>query len=350
MKKTKHVMIVAAMAVMLILETVAVTYGVQKVEEEYVEQYLEQQKQYMAQLNLHLQYMLEQGADQQMLVSYMAKNVPVSGSYYAWLTRDETVIFAKNETVTASLGPAEAWPVFQETVSGDETCSVSAGFSYNGTDYRTGMVIDRSYILAHKSLQRFEMYGAVSLSVLGLVMFSVLIVYIQGFWREKKKNISMAQELQSKNSDLEDIYGEMEELSRKLQKERQRPQKQRSYDLQMAKKLLEKSERADVQPVHYTAVQLQMDEGQYYGKQQIMDIMDKISLDERHVRMELQKGSFLVMFYRTGRAEMEEILKNAREEWKAMDVTLKLDSGVITPDTPERRWLDEFLAEKGKDV
>ena len=210
MKKTKHVMIVAAMAVMLILETVAVTYGVQKVEEEYVEQYLEQQKQYMAQLNLHLQYMLEQGADQQMLVSYMAKNVPVSGSYYAWLTRDETVIFAKNETVTASLGPAEAWPVFQETVSGDETCSVSAGFSYNGTDYRTGMVIDRSYILAHKSLQRFEMYGAVSLSVLGLVMFSVLIVYIQGFWREKKKNISMAQELQSKNSDLEDIYGEME--------------------------------------------------------------------------------------------------------------------------------------------
>lgn len=350
MKKTKHIIVMVAMAVMLVLETVVVTYGVGTVETEYVEHYLEQQKQYMAQVNLHLQYMLEQGADQQTLISYMAQNVPVSGSYYAWLTRDETVIFAKNETVTASLGEAEAWPVFQEAITDNETCSISAEFSYDGADYITGMVIDRSYILNHKNLQKFKMYGAVSLFVLGLVLFSVLIVYIQAFWREKKRNISMAQELQSKNSALDEVYGEKETLNQKLQKQMQRPQKQRSYDLQMAKKLLEKSERADVQPVHYTAVQLQMDEGQYYGKQQIMDIMDKISLDERHVRMELQKGCFLVMFYRTQRAEMEEILEKAREEWKTMDVTLKLHSGMIAPDTPERKWLDEFLEEKGKDV
>lgn len=350
MKKTKHIIVMVAMAVMLILETVVVTYGVKTVEAEYVEYYLEQQRQYMEQVNLHLQYMLEQGAAQQALISYMERNVPVSGSYYAWLTRDDTVIFAKNETVTASLGEAEAWPVFQETISDKETCSVSAEFSYEGADYRTGMVIDRSYILNHKNLQRFKMYGAVSLMVLGLVMFSALILYIQGFWRERKKNISMTQELQSKNNTLDEVYGEMGELSQKLQRQMQRPQKERSYDLQMAKKLLEKSERADVQPVHYTAAQLQMDEGQYYSKQQIIDIMDKVTLDERHVRMELQKGCFLVMFYRTGRAEMEEILESAREAWSALHVTVKLNSGIITPDTPERRWLDEFLAEKGKDV
>ena len=350
MKKTKHSIVVVTMAVMLILEAVLVTRGAEKVEAEYVEQYMEQQKKYMEQLNLHLQYMLEQGAEQQTLISYMAKNVPVSGSYYAWLTKDETVIFAKNETVTASLGEAGVWPVFQETIRDNETCSVSAEFSYDGAGYMTGMVVDRSYILNHKNLQMFKMYGGVSLSVLGLVMFSVLILYIQGFWREKKKNVSMVQELRSKNNTLEEAYGEMENLSQKLQKQRKGSQKQRSYDLQMAKKLLEKSERADVQPVHYTAVQLQMDEGQYYGKQQIMDIMNKISLDERHVRMELQKGCFLVMFYRTKRAEMEEILENAKEEWKAIDVTLKLNSGTITPDTSERKWLDEFLTEKGKDA
>lgn len=345
MKKTNHVIVVATMAIMLLLEAGLVVYGFQSIEKEYIENYLKQQEQYMVQINEHLNYMLEQGEEEQELVSYMSK-IPVSGSYYAWLTRDESVIFAKNETVTESLGEAKVWPVFQETIHNKETCSVSAEFSYDGTEYMTGMVIDKSYILNNKSLQKFQMYGAVSLSVMGLLAFSVLLVYVQGFWREKKKNIAMTKELCDKNTVLDEVYGDMESLSHKIRVQDKESPQQKSYDLQMAKKLLEKSDRADVQPVHYAVIQLQMDEGQYYGKQMILDIIDKVSLEERHVRMEIQKGSFLVMFYRTERAEMEEILKKARDAWETMEVTLEVHSGIITPKTQERKWLDEFLEEK----
>ena len=120
----------------------------------------------------------------------------------------------------------------------------------------------------------------------------------------------------------------------------------KSYDLQMAKKLLEKSERAGIWPMYYAVFQLRMYEGQYYGKQQIMDVIEQISLDERHILMEIQKGCFLVFFYRTKEEEMEEILEDVREKWKSTKIKIKIYSGSVHPNQPEREWLDEFLERK----
>lgn len=350
MKKTKHIMVIGGMGVLLLLEALLVTYGFGRLEEEYVENYLEQKEQYMVQVNQHLSYMLQQGASQQELVEYMAKELPVSGSYYAWLVKDSTVIFAKNETVTASLGEAQAYPVFQEIVQKEETCKVSKEFSYDGAEYVSGLVVDRGYILNQKVLQNFRMFGTISLSIMGLVTISVLIIYVQKFWKEKKANVLMQKELQGKNSALDEVYGEVETLSQRLERQRQQPIQGGTYDLQMAKKLLEKSDRVGLQPVYYTVVQLQMDEGQYYGKQQIIDIMDKIVLDTRHVRLELQKGCFLVMFYKTQKSEMEDILKKAQDAWHEMKVTLQLYSGEVAKGTKERQWLEVFLEGKEKGV
>lgn len=350
MKKTKHIMVIGGMGFLLLLEALLVTYGFGKLEEEYIENYLEQKEQYMVQVNQHLSYMLQQGASQQELVDYMAKEIPVSGSYYVWLVKDNTVIFAKNETVTASLGEAQAYPVFQEIVEKKETCEISEVFSYDGAEYISGLVVDRGYILNQKVLQNFRMFGTISLSILGLVTISVLIIYVQKFWREKKTNVLMTKELQGKNSALDEVYGEIEILNQKIQKQSQKPMQSGTYDLQMAKKLLEKSDRAGLQPVYYTVVQLQMDEGQYYGKQHIIDIMDKIVLDRRHVRLELQKGCFLVMFYKTQKSEVENILQRAQNAWSEMTVTLQLYSGEVAQGTKERQWLEVFLEGKEKGV
>lgn len=347
MKKTRHLLITGILAVLLLSEAVFLTYGFHKVEKSYVDTYLAQEQQYVEQINVSLEYMLRQGAGQKELADYMQEYVPVSGSYYAWLAKDESMIFVKNETVTDSLGEEGALPVFRETIQDKETCNVSAEFSYNGAEYITGMVVDKSYILDNPSFQSFKMYGAVSLSVLGLLMFAVILVYVQGFWKGKKRNFVIAEQLRNKNSVLDEMQEDMGNLSYKLQRQEYRPEERRSYDSQMAKKLLEKSDRADIQPVHYAAFQLEMDEGQYYGKQQIMNIMEKVVLDKRHVRLEIQKGCFLVMFYRTQQAEVEEILKNAKKQWENMDVILRVNSGMITPGTAERQWLDEFLERKG---
>lgn len=350
MKKTKHIMVIGGIALLLLLEAVLVTYGFGRLEEEYIDNYLEQKEQYMGQVNQHLSYMLQQGASQQELVDYMAKEIPVSGSYYAWLAKDNTMIFAKNETVTGTLGEAEAYPVFQEIVQNKETYEVSKTFSYDGIEYVSGLVVDRSYILNQKVLQNFKMFGAISLSVIGLVVISVLIIYIQKFWREQKANLLITEELRNKNNVLDEVYGEVESLNQRIQKQSQQPIQGGNYDLQMARKLLEKSDRAELQPVYYTVVQLQMDKEQYYSKQQIIDIMDQIVLDQRHVRLELQKGCFLVMFYKTQKSEMEAILKKAQATWKKMQVTLQLYSGEITKGTKDRQWLDVFLEGKEKDV
>ena len=136
MKRTRHIVVVISMAVLLMLEAVFTVYGFKKIEEDYVNTYLEQKEEYLAQINLHLEYMLEQGGQQQELVRYISEYVPASGSYYGWLIRDESVIFAKNETVTASLGETQAWPVFREAIDTQETCSVSADFSYYRNGYR----------------------------------------------------------------------------------------------------------------------------------------------------------------------------------------------------------------------
>lgn len=317
MKRTRHIVVVISMALLLILEAVFMVYGFKKIEDDYVNIYLEQKEEYLAQINLHLEYMLEQGGQQQELVRYISEYVPVSGSYYAWLIRDESVIFAKNETVTASLGETQAWPVFQEAIDARETCSVSAEFSYEEENYITGIVIDRNYILKDKNLQKFKMYNSVSLSVLGLLMFSAMALYIQRFWKEKKRNILIEGELQNKNSTLNEMHEDVVRLNQKIRKQKRNPEGRKSYDLQMAKKLLEKSERAGIWPMYYAVFQLRMYEGQYYGKQQIMDVIEQISLDERHILMEIQKGCFLVFFYRTKEEEMEEILEDVREKWKS---------------------------------
>lgn len=350
MKKTKHIVVMITIAVLLVLEAGFLAYGFQKMETDYVNEYLEQQEKYLAQVNLQLKYMLEQGAQQQELVSYMSEYAPVSGSYYAWLIKEESVIFAKNETVTESLGESQAWPVFQEAIDGQGTCNVSAEFSYNGTDYITGMVIDRSYILNDKSLQKFKMYDAVSLLLLSSVVFSVLVLYIQRFWKEKNKNILMEKELRNKNSALNEMHGDMVNLNHKIQKQNQSAEGNKSYDLQIARKLLEKSDREGIWPAHYAVLQLQMDERQYYGKQKIMDIMDQLSLTEYHVRMEIQKGCFLVLFYRTEKKEVEQILQDAREKWKSIgiDIEIEIRSGSIRSNQSEREWLDKFLEGKGQ--
>lgn len=347
MKKTKHIIVMVTMAVLLTLEAGFLVYGFQKIENSYVESYLEQQQQYVEQVSVHLKYILEQGAKEEEVAKFLAEELPVSGSYYGWLIQDETVVFAKNETVTESLGELQSRPVFQEVLGKEENCSVSAEFFCDGKKYITGVVIDRGYILNNKDLQQFKIYGAVTLAVLGLSLFATLLIYIQEYLRIGQRSLLLEKELQSKNSVLDEANEDVERLSQKLQRQKQTRRKRNSYDLQIAKKLLEKSEREDVQPVNYAAIELQMDEGQYYAKQQILDIIGKVSLDGRHVRMELRKGCFLIMFYKTEKAEMMELLKNAVKKWKADNVVLEIHAGTIEPGTPERQWLDLFLEGKG---
>lgn len=352
MKKAKHIIVMVTMAVLLILETVFLVYGYRRIETGYVESYLEQQEQYVEQVGIHLEYILAQGGRESELISYMAENVPASGSYYGWLIQDENVIFAKNETVTEALGELQSWPVFQQVVEEGENCSVSAEFSCDGKKYILGVVTDREYILDNKELQTFKIYGAVSLSILGLSLFAALLIYIQEYMQKEQRNLLLEKELQNKNSVLDEVNEEAERLNWELQKYKLgRPREKRdSYDLQIARKLLEKSEREDVQPVYYATVELQMDEERYYAKQQILEAVGKIPLDSRHVRMELSKGCFLIMFYRTGRTELAEILKTVKKTWKADKITMKVHTGTIKSGTKERRWLDLFLEGKGDET
>ena len=346
MEKIKHVLVIGTITILMVLEAVFLANGFQEMETDYVNEYLEQEKQCVEQVNLHLKYLLEQGEQQQGLVGYMSENAPVSGSYYMWLMKSDTVIFAKNETVTASLGEMQEKEAFLESVKQQDVCYISEEFSYNETNYVTGMVIDRNYILENEGLEELKMYHGLSLFIVALFMFSVLIVYIQAFWRENTKRVRLVQVLEEKNKAVDEMYEKIVKLTQEIENQKQNPNRKVGYDSEMARKLLKKSGRADLQPAYYAAIQVQMDEGQYYERKQVREIAKKIPLDRRHVQMELKKGVFLVFFYRTGKSEVEDILKESEKNWKAAELEIDVHTGAISLDDTDRAWLEDFLEGK----
>lgn len=342
----KHICVLVITALFLAAEAGFVLYGFKNIEQDYVDTYLVQQEMYLAQVNTHLEYLLAQGAEEQELTAYMAESVPASGSYYGWLCKEEQVIFAKNQTVTEHLGESRSLPVFREVISGEHNYTVTREFSSGETDYMTGIVVDKGYILGAGELEKYQMYQGVSLAVLALAAFSLLIVYVQSFLKEKGRNAVISLELQEKNTALDEMYRDLTQLRQKLRKEKRREDHKQIYDLQMAQKLVEKSDRKDLCPAYYALIQIKMDEGQYYGKQQMLTIAARVPLDERHVKIEIQKGTFLLFFYRTGREEMECLLAEAQQSWQKERVHVEVRTGSLQRQEEGREWLDEFLEGK----
>lgn len=346
MEKIKHVLVIATITILMVLEAGFLVQGFEEMETDYINEYLKQEKQYVEQTNLHLKYLLEQGEQQQGLEGYMSEHALVSGSYYMWLAKDDTVIFAKNETVTTALEEMQDKKTFLENINQQDVCNVSGKFSYDGTDYETGMVIDRNYILENEGLEELKMYNGLSLFIVAIFMFAVLIVYIQAYLRERKKRVRVTQVLEEKNKVLDEIYEKVMKLSQVIESQKQNPNRKVGYDSEMARKLLKKSGRADLQPAYYATIQVQMDEGQYYKREQVREIAEQISLDRRHVQMELKKGVFLIFFYRTGKSEVEDILKESQENWKAANMEIDVHTGAISLDDTDRKWLEDFLEGK----
>lgn len=342
----RHICILVITALFLAAEAGYVLYGFGKIEQDYVDTYLVQQKQYLAQVNTHLKYLLAQGAGEQELTAYMAESVPASGSYYGWLCKEEQVIFAKNQIVTEHLGESQSLPVFWEVISGENSYTVTREFSSGNADYMTGIVVDKGYILRGGQLEKYRMYQGVSLTVLALAAFSLLIVYVQSFLKEKGRNAVISLELQEKNTALDEMYEDIIRLKQKLRREKHQEDHKQVYDLQMARKLLEKSDRRDLDPAYYALIQIKMDEGQYYGKQKMLAIAAQVPLDERHVKMEIQKGTFLLFFYRTEKKEMERLLAEAQQSWQKEQICVEVCTGSLQQQKEGRDWLDEFLEGK----
>ena len=73
-------------------------------QEQYMSMYQKDQQQFIDQLANTLTYMMENGKTEQDVITYMGDEIEASGSRFFVLTKDDSVLFAKNDITTKCLG------------------------------------------------------------------------------------------------------------------------------------------------------------------------------------------------------------------------------------------------------
>ena len=199
MRKGKQRSALAIIVLIAVMGIFFVLTELGKLQESAAQLYCEQEQQYIELQSRQLQEMLENERKTQEIIAYMENEMPVSGSFYFVLVKNNTVLFARNSAVTKELGALKDWEAFCQEVEQEAIYVMTETFTVNGEEYILGKIVDQRYVADSLGITRFQIYGMISLFL--MVLFLLAVILLHTFWlaEAQKKTAQLEGELKDKN-------------------------------------------------------------------------------------------------------------------------------------------------------
>lgn len=148
----------------------------------------------------NLNYLIEQGQDDEALIEYIEDNVDIQGDSWPFLIKEDVVIFAKNRSTTQSLKQKSKKSVFLSSLEEQQQIMTTMEVSPED-DYTFGFITDK---------RRYSVVLNVLLYIMLVGSFAIIatagIVYFAGCWtKNEKKLIRVNEDLRVRNEEFE-IY------------------------------------------------------------------------------------------------------------------------------------------------
>lgn len=254
-----------------------------------------------------IKLMYDSGSGDADIVKYLA-TLEASGSRFFVLSKETTIIFAKNEITTEKLAKLKNKALFyQELEEGDNLIS-SAELTVNGRSYEISIVSDTYSVRSRLALQKNNYSIMIVTLIISLVMISMLEVTLNTLRKTRKELSSVNTELSYRNTEMEQLSLELTlqegdkadmddlEMNNGITQEGE----YEFYNIYMLKTLIMKSDREMLKP--YQVVLLNVNANDYSkDKLAAFAAIDKIkaNLKKNEVICEIKDGLFAVVFYKT---------------------------------------------------
>lgn len=313
----------------------AILYELHLNETNFLDMYTAQQQYFIKQLAGQLQDRYESGAEDAEIVSYLGSDVEASGSRFFALSKNDTMLFAKNDITTRCLGSLKDKDKFFDSLKDSEVKVQKETFTVDGATYTLYGITDTYSLLVDSGVIKHRYYILLAVSLVSFVMVALLLTLVGSWNRTQKQLEGTRKELDIRNekmeiisretgtltSDKTDILSQGEEIGISQTADAE------FYNVYTIRMLLRKSEDATLKPLQMFFLQVVMKD-RYYTKKELFELMQVIQskLTERDVMGEIRKGQFIILSYR-----MSEDRAKRREE--------RL-----------REWCDKLKREKGIEI
>lgn len=162
----------------------------------------QRQQQYCNQLGDTLRYLYECGYEDEEAASYLTEHVEASGSSWAFLYDEDTVLFAKNLTTTKSIRDKAD---FLYELNGQDAVITTYSFVVNEKTYTVGIITDRTQFMDTADLSSYIIYIILLFAVMVLLTVGS-VVALAGKWNHAEKELEeYRNELKERNEEFERV-------------------------------------------------------------------------------------------------------------------------------------------------
>ena len=177
-------------------------------QEQYMSMYQKDQQQFIDQLANTLTYMMENGKTEQDVITYMGDEIEASGSRFFVLTKDDSVLFAKNDITTKCLGSLKDKKTFYKSMEQQDVTIQRAALLREFQNYELCVVSDVYSVKAEGNLNKHQYYILLVVAIMSLVLVSLLVTML-GYWNRTEKQLEGTEkELDIRNEKMEQISQE----------------------------------------------------------------------------------------------------------------------------------------------
>lgn len=169
----------------------------------YVANGTERQQAYCDQLADTLSAMKSNSATDDEIVDYISNHVTASGSSWAFFIKDDTVLFAKNPSTTASLNTLSERTAFFADLEAQDAVLTTTDFEYKNHTYTIGMITDPVHFRNQANLTTYEVYLILVFAVLLLLSIGAITALSSTLARTEHTLTETKDELIERNQDFE---------------------------------------------------------------------------------------------------------------------------------------------------
>lgn len=200
------VTVISGTIIVVTLTAIVLAVILKGITDRYIEQNTKTELQYCRQIADSLSLMYENGYGDEDAAGYLAENVEASGSRWAFLYKDDTVLFAKNNTATETLNELRNSDKFMTELRSQDAVITTAVFDTANGLYTVGIINDRDNILISGSIRTYRVYIILLFAVIILIGVGSVIALAGAWMRSERKLAANREELQLRNEEFEKVH------------------------------------------------------------------------------------------------------------------------------------------------
>lgn len=304
----------------------------------YLKNVKEQQQKYNNIVASALEELYEDGAAEEDYIAYIKTKVEQSGNSWFYLSKDENMIFVRDEITTDSLGKYKNYHRFMNSYY--DTAIVHTYVRFGNGRYEIGAISAREYLLNQGKVVKHTIYIGIA-ALLCTITYLALIIVLATKWNDADSDKkALKAELIEEKLKIEALLLQLEQDVDSAEKNKRR---YTMYNRNMAETLLAKSDDEALYPIAIIMVKVLL-ANKMYTRRQLYNMMQVIQdkLNSNQLVAEIRKGEFAVLMYHTTVEEAQALKNRVFEEWREMEdmhgVIVK--ASVIGTNDGEQRIMD----------